>query len=321
MILVTGGAGYIGSHVNKALALAGIETVVIDNLSSGHRELVKWGKLEVGDLGDTTFLNSVFEKYPIDGVIHFAAFKSVGESVTNPEKYYYNNVVNTLHLLKTMREHEVKKIVFSSSAATFGNPEYNPIDEKHPQNPINPYGFTKLVMEKMLADYEKAYGFRYAALRYFNAAGADSEGDIGEWPGSSANLIPLVLDVAAGSRESVSIFGTDWPTDDGTCIRDYVHVTDLAQAHLKALSFLKTASGCFNLGNGKGFSVKQVVDMAQKVTGKTIKVVKAERRPGDPALLIADATKAKTSLDWKPNYGDLESIVSSAWEWRKKVHG
>ncbi|MCL4383929.1 UDP-glucose 4-epimerase GalE [Patescibacteria group bacterium] len=319
MILITGGAGYIGSHINKLLFKKERETVVFDNLSTGHRELAKWGHLEVGDLGKVTEIENVFKKYPIESVIHFAASKAVGESVENPEKYYYNNVVNTLNLLAVMKKQGVKKIVFSSSAATFGDPQYNPIDEKHPQNPINPYGYTKLVMEKMLEDYVKAYDFRYAALRYFNAAGADPDGEVGEWPGSGQNLIPLVLDAAIGVREEIKIFGTDYPTADGTCVRDYIHVSDLATAHVLALDYLDKESGCFNLGNGQGSSVKEVVAMAKRVTGVDFKVTESARRPGDPAILIADSSKAEKVLGWKPKYNELATIIKTAWDWRKKL--
>lgn len=319
MILITGGAGYIGSHVAKELKEQGMETVVLDNFSSGRRELIKWSQVFEGDLANTADLDKVFKSYPVEAVVHMAASKAVGESVENPEKYYYNNVVGTLNLLSAMRANGIKKIVFSSSAATFGNPVYNPINEKHPQNPINPYGYTKLVMEKMMADYEKAYGFHYAALRYFNAAGADPETEIGEWPGSGQNLIPLVLDAAIGARDGIKIFGDDYETKDGTCVRDYVHVTDLASAHRLALDYIKDTSGCFNLGNGRGFSVKEVVAMAKKVSGVDFKVTIEGRRPGDPAELIADSKKAKEVLGWQPKYYDLETIVTTAWNWRKKV--
>lgn len=317
MILVTGGAGYIGSHVNKLLNKQGYKTVVFDNLSTGRRELVKWGELVVGDLLNIEDIDSVFKKYEIEAVIHFAAVKQVGESVSNPEKYYYNNVVNTLNLLKVMKKHNVLKIVFSSSAATFGNPIYNPIDENHPQNPLSPYGTTKLIMEKLLADYEQAYGFKYCALRYFNAAGADIDGEVGEWPGSCSNLIPLVLDAALGVSDGINVYGNDYPTADGTCIRDYVHVTDLATAHVLALKYLEKGSGCFNLGNGKGFSVKEVIDKAKEVTGKDFKVSIVGRRPGDPPVSVADFKKAREILGWIPEYADLETIIKSAWDWRK----
>lgn len=321
MILIVGGAGYIGSHINKELTKEGFETVVFDNLYSGKKELVKWGEFFEGDLGNIEKIREVFKKYPIEAVLHFAAFKAVGESVIDPQKYYKNNVANTLNLFEVMKENGVNKFIFSSSAATFGEPKYIPIDEKHPQNPINPYGETKLIVEHIMRDYDKAYGMRYVALRYFNACGADLEAEVGEWPGSSSNLIPLVLDAAIGRREDIKVFGDDYETPDGTCVRDYIHVTDLADAHVLALKHLlnQGESESFNLGNGKGFSVKEVVEMAKKVTGIDFKVTMADRRPGDPPVLVADATKAKQILKWQPKYADLETIVSSAWNWHKKV--
>ena len=321
MILIVGGAGYIGSHINKELTKQGFETVVFDNLSSGKKELVKWGEFIQGDLGNINDIREVFKKYQIEGVMHFAAFKAVGESVVDPQKYYKNNVANTLNLFEVMKENNVNKFIFSSSAATFGEPQYIPIDEKHPQSPINPYGETKLIVEHIMRDYSKAYDMRYVALRYFNACGADLEADVGEWPGSSSNLIPLVLDAAIGRREDIKVFGNDYPTPDGTCIRDYIHVTDLAEAHVLALKYLMDggASECFNLGNGKGFSVKEVIDMAKKVTGIDFKVTEVERRAGDPPELVADAAKAREILKWQPKYNDLETIVSSAWKWHQKV--
>ncbi len=320
MILIVGGAGYIGSHINKELTNQGYKTVIFDNLSSGKEELIKWGEFFQGDLGNIEDIRNVFKKYPIEAVLHFAAFKAVGESVTDPQKYYLNNVANTLNLFKVMRENKVNKFIFSSSAATYGNPQYIPIDEKHPTNPINPYGETKLMVEHVMRDYSEAYGFKYVALRYFNACGADLEGETGEWQGSSSNLIPLVLDAAIGAREDIKIFGTDYPTPDGTCIRDYIHVTDLADAHVLALKYLINdgESNIFNLGNGKGFSVKEVVDMAKKITGIDFKVTENERRAGDPPELIADSKKAREILKWEPKYFDLETIVSSAWNWHKQ---
>jgi len=321
MILIVGGAGYIGSHINKELIKQGYQTVVFDNLASGKKELVKWGEFFEGDLGEIDDIRAVFKKYPIEAVLHFAAFKAVGESVTDPQKYYKNNVANTLNLFEVMKENGVNKFIFSSSAATFGEPKYIPIDEKHPTNPINPYGETKLMVEHIMRDYDKAYGMRYISLRYFNACGADLEADVGEWPGSSSNLIPLVLDAAIGRREDIKVFGSDYETPDGTCIRDYIHVTDLAEAHVLALKKLLDGgnSDVFNLGNGKGFSVKEVIEAAKKVTGIDFKVTMVERRAGDPPVLVADATKAKEVLGWKPQYADLETIVSSAWKWHQKV--
>jgi len=321
MILIVGGAGYIGSHINKELTKQGYQTVVFDNLSSGKKELVKWGEFFEGDLGKIETIREVFKKYPIEAVLHFAAFKAVGESVTDPQKYYKNNVANTLNLFEVMKENGVNKFIFSSSAATFGEPQYIPIDEKHPTNPINPYGETKLIVEHIMRDYDKAYGMRYISLRYFNACGADLDADVGEWPGSSSNLIPLVLDAAIGRREDIKVFGNDYETPDGTCVRDYIHVTDLAEAHVLALKKLLDGgnSEVFNLGNGKGFSVKEVIEAAKKVTGIDFKVTMVERRAGDPPVLVADATKAKEVLGWKPQYADLETIVSSAWKWHRLV--
>ncbi len=320
MILIVGGAGYIGSHINKELNKQGFKTVVFDNLSSGKKELVKWGEFFQGDLGNIEDIRNVFKKYQIEAVLHFAAFKAVGESVVDPQKYYLNNVSNTLNLFKVMRENNVNKFIFSSSAATFGNPQYIPIDEKHPQSPINPYGETKLIVEHIMRDYSTAYDFKYISLRYFNACGADLDSEVGEWQGSSSNLIPLTLDAAIGAREEIGIFGIDYPTFDGTCIRDYIHVTDLAEAHILAFKYLLDGgkSECFNLGNGKGFSVKEVINMAKKVTGIDFKVTEKDRRAGDPPELIADSKKAREILKWEPKYFDLETIISSAWNWHKQ---
>lgn len=320
MILIVGGAGYIGSHVNKALNKEGYQTVVFDNLSSGKKDLVKWGEFFEGDLGKIEDIRGVFKKYSIDAVMHFAAFKAVGESVVNPQKYYKNNVSNTLNLFEVMMENKVNKFIFSSSAAVYGTPQYIPIDEKHPQSPINPYGETKLTIEHIMRDYSTAYDFKYVSLRYFNACGADVEGETGEWQGSSANLIPMILDAVIGAREDIKVFGTDYPTKDGTCIRDYIHVTDLAQAHVLALKYLTDGgqSVALNLGNGNGFSVKEVVEMVRKVTGVDFKIINADRRAGDPPELIADSTKAKELLKWEAKYFDLETIVSSAWNWHKQ---
>lgn len=320
MILIVGGAGYIGSHINKELTKKGFETVVFDSLVKGHQEAVKWGEFFQGDLNNIEDLRQVFSKYKIDAVLHFAAFIEVGESVKDPQKYYQNNVKNTLNLFQVMLENDVKKLIFSSTAATFGNPQYTPIDEKHPQIPINPYGQAKLMVEKILADYDFAYGLKYVALRYFNACGADLDNEIGENHTPESHLIPLILDAAIGKREDIKIFGTDYPTPDGTCVRDYVHVTDLAQAHILALQYLLDGndSNSFNLGNGKGFSVKEVIDATKKVTGVDFKVTEVERRAGDPPELVADSTKAKQVLKWQPQYADLETIVKSAWAWHQK---
>ena len=322
MILIVGGAGYIGSHINKELNKQGYKTVIFDSLVKGHKEAVKWGDFFQGDLGNIEDIREVFKKYQIEAVLHFAAFIEVGESVKDPQKYYQNNVKNTLNLFQVMLENNVKKIIFSSTAATFGNPQYVPIDEKHPQTPINPYGQAKLMIEKILADYDLAYGLKYVALRYFNACGADLDGEIGENHNPESHLIPLILDAALGKREDIKIFGTDYPTVDGTCIRDYVHVNDLAQAHILALKKLMDGgeSDCFNLGNGSGFSVKQVIEVAKKVTGVDFKVTEAERRAGDPPELIADSKKAREILKWEPKYFDLETIISSAWNWHKQLN-
>jgi len=322
MILIVGGAGYIGSHINKELNKQGYKTVVFDSLVKGHKEAVKWGEFFEGDLGNIDDIRGVFKKYPIEAVLHFAAFIEVGESVKDPQKYYQNNVKNTLNLFQVMLENNVKKIIFSSTAATFGNPQYTPIDEKHPQVPINPYGQAKLMVEKILADYDLAYGLKYVALRYFNACGADLDGEIGENHNPESHLIPLILDAALGKREDIKIFGTDYPTIDGTCIRDYIHVTDLAQAHILALKKLMEGgeSDYFNLGNGSGFSVRQVIEVAKKITGVDFKVTETERRAGDPPELIADSKKAKEILKWEPKYFDLETIISSAWNWHKQLN-
>jgi len=320
MILVTGGAGYIGSHANKELTKAGYETVVLDNMSYGHPDFLKWGVFEEVDLGDLESIRNVFRKYEIEAVMHFAAFTYVGESVEDPQKYYLNNLRNTLNLLQVMNEFEVRKLVFSSTCATYGNPQKIPLTEDHPQNPINPYGQGKLMVEKVLKDYSSAYGLRYVSLRYFNAAGADPEGEVGERHEPETHLIPLILDAARGKREDIKIFGTDYPTTDGTCIRDYIHVTDLADAHIKALKYLEDGgeSEVFNLGNGNGFSVREVIEEARKVTGKEIKATETERRPGDPPVLVGSSEKARKILKWQPKYDDLTKIISTAWEWHKK---
>lgn len=317
MILVTGGAGYIGSHINKMLAKQGYETVIIDNLVYGHPEAVKWGVLEIGDLSHKKSLDEVFEKYKIEAVFHFAAYAYVGESVEKPSKYYGNNVVNTLHLLDAMTEHNVKNIVFSSTCATYGVPGQMPITEETQQRPINPYGASKLMVERILSDYHSAYGLNYCCLRYFNAAGADPEGEIGESHTPETHLIPLILATAAGDRDSIKVFGTDYPTRDGSCIRDYIHVADLADAHLRAMKYLQKGgdSTCMNLGNCVGNSVWEVIHAAKEVTGKGIPTVVETRRPGDPPVLVGDAKKAEALLGWKPQYGDIKVILEHAWKW------
>lgn len=317
MILVVGGAGYIGSHINKMLYQQGYETVVYDNLVYGHKEAVLWGTLEVGDLSDRDRLESVFERYSIDAVFHFAAYAYVGESVGNPSKYYNNNVANTLQLLDVMMKYGIKYIVFSSTCATYGIPGRVPITEDMPQSPINPYGASKLMVERILKDYHAAYGLNYCCLRYFNAAGADPEGEIGESHTPETHLIPLVLAAAAGDREAVKVFGTDYPTRDGSCIRDYIHVTDLADAHLRAMDYLKRGgeSTCMNLGNGIGNSVLEVIRAAEDVTGRRVPVIMDERRAGDPPALTGSAELAKQLLGWEPVYGDIKTILSHAWNW------
>ncbi|MCP4130478.1 MAG: UDP-glucose 4-epimerase GalE [bacterium] len=318
-VLIVGGAGYIGSHLNKELSKRH-QTVVYDSLVYGYRDFVKWGDFILGDLADTEQLRLVFEKYPIKAVMHFAAFTYVGESVNDPGKYYHNNVANTLNLLSVMREYNVDCFIFSSTAATFGNPVEIPISETHPQNPINPYGRSKLMIENILSDFSLAYGLKYTSLRYFNAAGADPEGEIGEKHDPETHLIPLVLDAAIGKRENIEVFGTDYNTPDGTGVRDYIHVTDLANAHILALEYLLNggSSQVFNLGNGNGYSVKEVIDAARAITGKKITTVETDRREGDPGVLIAGAARAKELLGWKPEYGDIETIIETAWNWHKK---
>lgn len=322
MILIVGGAGYIGSHTNKVFTEAGYETLVLDNLSYGHEEAIKWGKFVQCDIKDFDDLDNVFEEYDITAVVHLSSYIEVGESVVNPEKYYTNNVVNTMNLLKVMLKHDVKKFIFSSTCATYGIPQKIPLVEDHPQNPINPYGRTKLMVEQILKDYDVAYGLKSVILRYFNASGADKSGEIGEAHDPESHLIPLILDAAIGKRENIKIFGTDYDTEDGTCIRDYIHVTDLADAHMLALKYLDEGneSNEFNLGNGKGFSVREVIDSVRKVTGRDFKVVETERRPGDPAILIGSSQKAKDILKWDPQYVDIDTIVESAWNWHKKLN-
>lgn len=317
-ILVIGGAGYIGSHMVRMLANQGYNPVVFDNLSKGHREAVANYPFELGDLGDKARLPEVFKKYGIEAVMHFAAFAEVGESVKEPSKYYHNNVAKVLDLLDALVENDIKYFVFSSTAATFGEPIRPKIDESHPQNPINPYGNTKLMVEKILADFDTAYGLKATALRYFNASGADDSGEIGESHNPETHLIPIVLQAAAGKRASIKMFGTDYPTPDGTCVRDYVHVNDLARAHILALEkmFKDNVSERFNLGSGNGFSVAEIVKEAKRITGIDFTVEKAPRRDGDPAVLVADSAKAERILGWKPQY-NLTRIIETAWNWEQ----
>ena len=318
-ILVTGGAGYIGSHATRLLEAAGHTVWVLDNLSQGHRAAVRPGRLLEVELGQRDAVTRLLREHAIEAVMHFAAFALVGESVEDPAKYYQNNVVASLSLLEAMRAANVKRIVFSSTTATYGVPERVPITEDERQEPINPYGFAKLVIEHALADYAAAYGFAYAALRYFNAAGASPSGDIGEDHDPESHLIPIVLQVALGQRKKIIIFGDDYPTPDGTCIRDYIHVDDLGSAHVKALELLEPGKGLrLNLGTGRGFSVREVIDACRRITGHAILEEVGPRRPGDPPELIADSTRAQRQLSWQPRYTDLEEIVGTAWNWHKK---
>ena len=319
-ILVLGGAGYIGSHTALELVKAGNEVVIADNLVTGYRKAIpKGAKFYEGDLRDFDFLNKLFQQEKIDAVIHFAAYSLVGESVTNPLKYYDNNLYGTKVLLEAMVKNNVGKIVFSSTAATYGEPENIPILETDRTCPTNPYGETKLAMEKMFKWTAEAHGLRYVSLRYFNACGADESGTIGEAHNPESHLIPLILQVPNGKRETISIYGTDYDTPDGTCIRDYIHVTDLAQAHILAVQYLNNGgeSDIFNLGNGVGYSVREVIETARKVTGHPIPATESSRRAGDPARLVASSEKAKKILGWKPVHDSLEEIISSAWNWHK----
>lgn len=316
-VLVVGGAGYIGSHMVKQLSLAGNEVITLDNLSYGYRDAVKYGEFIEGDLGDSLLLDDIFENSAIDAVMHFAGFIQVGESVSEPAMYYHNNVVNTHTLLDAMLRHKIKNFIFSSTAAIFGEPDYTPIDETHAKHPINPYGHSKLMIEQLLDDYDKAYGLRSTCLRYFNAAGADPDGELGERHVPETHLIPLILQAASGRRDDIKVFGDDYATDDGTCVRDYIHINDLCEAHSLALHKMikQDKSARYNLGNGKGFSVKQVIDVAKTVSGNDFKVTIEPRRDGDPAVLVADSTLAKAELNWQPQFAELGAIVETAWRW------
>lgn len=316
-ILIVGGAGYIGSHMADLLHRQDYSVVVLDNLSTGYRNAVLDAEFVEGDLVDKSLLKKLFKQHKFTAVMHFAAFTQVGESIEHPAKYYYNNVCATLNLLDEMLAANVKNFIFSSSAAVYGNPEYTPIDIKHPKNPINPYGKTKWMVEQILADYDHAYGLKSVSLRYFNAAGVDPECKIGEHHDPETHLIPLVMQAASGRKDQIEIFGTDYATKDGACIRDYIHVMDLCDAHLLALENLlkNLKSKTYNLGNGNGFSVQEVIDTAKKITGKPIKVVNAARRVGDPAVLVADAELAKQELNWQPKYPDLATIIKHSWQW------
>jgi len=319
-ILVTGGAGYIGSHACKALKAAGFTPITLDNMVYGHDWAVKWGPLVRGDILNRADLDPVFEEYSPAAVLHFAAFAYVGESVADPEKYYRNNVAGTLSLLSAMRRHDCKRIVFSSTCATYGAPERVPLTEDHPTRPMSPYGTTKLMIERMLKDFEAAYGFKYMALRYFNAAGADPDGEIGESHDPETHLIPLVIEAGLGHIPQVTIFGTDYPTPDGTAVRDYIHVADLADAHVLAVGKLLAggASATYNLGTGTGNSVREVIQAVEKVSGRKVPVVEGPRRAGDSPGLYADSGAIIRALGWKPRFMDINAIVETAWRWHEK---
>ncbi len=321
-VLVVGGAGYIGSHMVKRLGQLGCAVTTLDDLSSGHRDAVLYGEFVYGDLADKTLLANLLSSGRFNAVMHFASFIQVGESVQHPARYYENNVANTLQLLDAMRSAGVQRFIFSSTAATYGEPQYTPIDEHHPQVPINPYGRSKLMIEQVLEDYDQAYGLKSVCLRYFNAAGADPDGELGERHEPETHLIPLVLQAASGRRPFITVFGRDYDTPDGTCIRDYIHINDLCEAHWLALHSLMQGGGSqrYNLGNGNGFSVQEVIDVARRVTGKPIEVRYAPRRDGDPARLVADATRARQQLGWRSQFAELDAMVRHAWEWEKKSH-
>lgn len=322
-VLVTGGAGYIGSHACKALAAAGYVPVTFDNLVYGHRSAVQWGPFVHGDILNRTALDAALRAWRPVAVMHFAAFAYVGESVTDPGRYYRNNVVGSLTLLEAMRDAGVSQLVFSSTCATYGVPQAVPIAEDHSQNPINPYGASKLMVELLLRDFNEAHGLRSISLRYFNAAGADPDGETGEDHDPETHLIPLVLDAAAGKRPDVTVFGSDHPTPDGTCIRDYIHVTDLAQAHVLALQALESdaATTVYNLGNGHGFSVRQVIETVRQVTGRPVNAVIGPRRAGDPPQLVGDASRIRRELGWRPQHTELADIVATAWRWHQRMQG
>jgi len=320
-ILVIGGAGYIGSHTCKTLHAAGFVPVVLDNLSKGNKWAVKWGPLIEGDIKDSQFLCQTLDNVKPVAVMHFAAHAYVGESVQHPQKYYQNNVAGTLNILDAMLAHNIRNFIFSSTCATYGVPEFLPITELHPQAPINPYGTSKLMVEQILRDYDNAYNLKHVSLRYFNAAGADPDSEIGENHDPETHLIPLVLDVAMGKRASLSVFGNDYDTSDGTCIRDYIHVSDLATAHVLSLKYLleeDSSSAAFNLGNGKGFSVNEIITTAERVTGKKIQSFLNPRRPGDPPVLIGDASKFVATMAWKPHYSEIDTIIETAYKWQRK---
>ncbi len=325
-VLVTGGAGYIGSHAVLSLLQNGYGVVILDNLSGGHKDLVEsvlGVELIVGDTGDRALLDQLFQTHKIDAVMHFAAFIAVGESVQDPGKYYANNVGGTLTLLEAMVAAGVKTLVFSSTCAIYGPPDEVPIPETHPKRPISPYARSKWMVEQILEDFDTAFGLKSVCFRYFNAAGAEPNGKLGEDHYPETHLIPLIIQAALGHRDSISIFGTDYDTPDGTCIRDYIHILDIAQAHLLGLEYLLQGghSDAFNLGNGKGFSVREVIELAQTVTDRKIQVIEQPRRPGDPPMLVGTGDRAKQVLGWNPQYGDLREIISHAWAWHQGRHG
>ena len=318
-ILIAGGAGYIGSHMVKMLAKAGHDVITVDNLSKGYRDAVKYGSFIEADLADRDALDTIFSQHKIDAVMHFAAFIEVGESVQKPDRYYRNNVGNAQNLLDAMIKHDVLNFIFSSTAAIFGEPQYTPIDEVHPKAPINPYGCSKLMVEQILQDYDRAFGLKSTCMRYFNAAGADPEGELGERHNPESHLIPLILQAASGRREDIKVFGRDYDTEDGSCVRDYIHINDLCAAHALALTRMRETrtSAAYNLGNGKGFSVQQVIDAVKRVTGVDFKVTDAPRRAGDPAVLVADSALAKKELQWAPQHDSLDTIIETAWRWEQ----
>jgi UDP-glucose-4-epimerase GalE len=317
-ILVTGGAGYIGSHAVRLFLARGHDVWVYDNLSKGHRKAVPAERLIVADLEELQRLDQALVEHRVEAVVHYAAWSYVGESVQDPAKYYRNNLVNTLGLMDCLRRHGVKRFVFSSTCATYGVPQKVPISEEEPQKPINPYGAGKLAVERALADFAAAYGWGYAALRYFNAAGASPDGALGEDHTPETHLIPIVLQAALGQRPHVEVYGTDYPTPDGTCVRDYVHVDDLAEAHLLALERLEPGKGlCLNLGTGKGYSVREVIRTAEEATGKKVAVKEGPRRPGDPPVLVAAAERGQRELGWRPRYAELRPIIETAWNWHR----
>ncbi|MEO0758142.1 MAG: UDP-glucose 4-epimerase GalE [Cyanobacteria bacterium J06648_16] len=325
-ILVTGGAGYIGSHAALALEQAGYKVVILDSLEYGHRELVEGNlkaELVVGHTTDRALLDDLFQRYAFDAVMHFAAYIAVGESVSEPDKYYFNNVYGTLVLLQAMVAAGVKRLVFSSTCAIYGPPKTVPIPEDHPKNPISPYASSKLMVEQMLQDFQSAYGLQAVCFRYFNAAGADPEGRLGEDHNPETHLIPLVLQTALGKRDNIAIFGTDYPTRDGTCIRDYIHVADLADAHVRGVNYLGNGGETvfINLGNGNGFTVKEVIETAREVTGHAIPAVEKDRRPGDPPSLVGSSETANQILGWVPQYPNVKEIIAHAWQWHQKRHG